>query len=176
MGPDLRHLCHSRADQPDLEALTLEEDDLDFVREACPFLEPAYLEFLRTLRLEPKKHISLDFHHDEMTENDKEVGALRLVVKGSWAQAISYEAPLLMLVCEAYFRFMDTDWTHEGQEEKTFRQGMTLLEAGCNFAEYGARRRQDCLTQVMILRGLVRAKERRDELGLPGSFSGTKNV
>lgn len=81
--------------------------------------------------------------------------------------------PLLMLVCEAYFRFMDTDWTPEGQEEKDFRKGITLLEAGCNFAEYGARRRRDCLTQVLVLRGLVRTKERGDELG---SFSGTSNV
>lgn len=176
MSPYLTHFCHCGADQTDLEALTLEEDDLDFLREACPFVRPAYLEFLRTLRLEPKKHVFLNFDHNERSENDEELGALHLVVKGPWAQAISYEVPLLMLVCGAYFRFMDADWTHEGQEEKDFRKGMTLLEAGCNFAEYGSRRRRDCLTQALVLRGLVRAKEKGDGLGLPGSFSGASNV
>lgn len=81
MSPYLRHFCHSRADQPDLEALTLEQDDLDFLREACPFLKLAYLEFLWTLHLEPKKHVFLDFDHDEGTEDSEELGALRLVVK-----------------------------------------------------------------------------------------------
>ncbi|KAG6362458.1 hypothetical protein INS49_010688 [Diaporthe citri] len=159
-----------------LDALTLDEDELVFLREACPFLKPAYLGFLRTLRLNPKEHVFLDFDPNDGAESSEELGSLRLVVKGPWAQAISYEVPLLVLVCEAYFRFMDTDWTHEGQEEKAFRKGMTLLEAGCNFAEYGARRRRDCLTQVLVLRGLVRAKERGYELGLSGSFSGTSNV
>lgn len=59
---------------------------------------------------------------------------------------------------------------------KPSKKGITLLEAGCNFAKYGARRRRDCLTQVLVLRGLVRAKEKGYELGLPRSFSGTSNV
>lgn len=102
--------------------LTLEEDDLDFLREVCPFLKPAYLAFLQSLRLEHKNHVLLDFQHSEGPEDDEELGALRLVVKGPWAQATSYEVPLLMLVFEAYFRFMDSGWNHEGRDEKAFKK------------------------------------------------------
>lgn len=101
---------------------------------------------------------------------------MELTVKGLWVETISYEVPLLALTCEAYFRFMDSDWTHNGQEERAYNKGLRLLESGCVFAEYGTRRRRDLQTHEMILRGLVKAKERAEHLKLPGKLSGTSNV
>lgn len=104
------------------------------------------------------------------------MGTLRMSVKGPWVKTISYEVPLLALTCEAYFRFMDNDWTHDGQEDLAYNKGLKLLESGCIFAEYGTRRRRDLHTHVLVLRGLVRAKERAELARWPGRLSGTSNV
>ncbi len=115
-----------------------------------------------------------------MAENDtgseEDVGAIDLLIKGSWVETILYEIPLLALTSEAYFRFMDRDWTYDGQEEKAYGKGMRLLEAGCIVSEFGTRRRRDYHTQALVFRGLVKAKKEGEKTGLPGKISGTSNV
>lgn len=83
---------------------------------------------------------------------------------------------MLALTSEAYFRFMDTDWNYEGQEEKAFEKGMALLEAGCVTSEFGTRRRRDYHTQALVFRGLVKASKEAEKKGFPGKLSGTSNV
>jgi len=89
---------------------------------------------------------------------------------------ILYEIPLLALTSEAYFKFMDTDWDYEGQEEKAYQKGMQLLEAGCIVSEFGTRRRRDYHTQALVFRGLVKAKKEAEAAGFPGKLTGTSNV
>lgn len=97
-------------------------------------------------------------------------------IKGLWVETILYEIPLLALTSEAYFRFMDTDWTYDGQEQKAYDKGMRLLEGGCIASEFGTRRRRDYHTQALVFRGLVKASKEGERLGLPGQISGTSNV
>lgn len=91
-------------------------------------------------------------------------------------ETILYEIPILALTSEAYFKFMDTDWNYEGQEDKAFEKGMRLLEAGCVTSEFGTRRRRDYHTQALVFRGLVKASKEATAKGLPGKLSGTSNV
>jgi nicotinate phosphoribosyltransferase len=107
-----------------------------------------------------------------------EWGDLKIEVKGKWVETILYEIPLLVLVSECYFRFSNTDWDYEGQEENAFNKGMQLLNNGCVFSEFGTRRRRSYHTQELVLRGLIRAQETykaQNPTG-PGALAGTSNV
>lgn len=83
---------------------------------------------------------------------------------------------MLALTSEAYFRFCNTDWNHDGQEESARRKGQTLLENGCLFSEFGTRRRRDYETQDLVMKGLCEASRRGREKGLDGRLTGTSNV
>lgn len=142
----------------------------------CTYLNKPYLDFLKEFRLNPREQVKASFTPSTDTGSDDDIGEVDLVVKGKWVETILYEIPLLALTSEAYFRFMDTDWTYDGQEEKALDKGMRLLEAGCVVSEFGTRRRRDYHTQALVFRGLVKAKKRGEERKLPGKISGTSNV
>ncbi len=89
---------------------------------------------------------------------------------------ILYEIPLLALTSEAYFKFVNKDWNYNAQEEKAFKKGMTLLDHGCMFSEFGSRRRRDYHTQELVLQGLCRAAEKGKNQGWRGKLTGTSNV
>jgi nicotinate phosphoribosyltransferase len=139
-------------------------------------LNKPYLDFLRELRLNPREQVVALFTPDKDTGSDKDIGEVNLVIRGLWVETILYEIPLLALTSEAYFLFMDTDWTYDGQEDKAYGKGMRLLEAGCIVSEFGTRRRRDYHTQALVFRGLVKAKKEGERRGLPGQISGTSNV
>lgn len=101
---------------------------------------------------------------------------MAIAIKGKWVDTILYEIPILALTSEAYFKFMDKDWSYDGQQEKAYEKGIALLEAGCVFSEFGTRRRRDYHTQALVFRGLVQASEQAQKRGLAGKLSGTSNV
>ena len=110
------------------------------------------------------------------TGGEEDVGELNLHVGGLWLDTILYEIPLLALTSEAYFKFCDRDWTYDGQKEKAYRKGATLIEGGCVFSEFGTRRRRDYRTQDLVMQGLKQAAYEGTEHGWKGKLSGTSNV
>jgi len=112
----------------------------------------------------------------EDTGSPSDQGDVSMEISGTWAGTILYEIPMLALTSEAYFRYMDTDWSYDGQEEKAFEKGMHLLKAGCTFSEFGTRRRRDYHTQALVFRGLVKASKEAEKQGLSGKLTGTSNV
>ena len=151
-----------------LANITLSNREEKWLRKHCHFLTEDYLTYLRDFRLQPKEQVQLSF-----SPIDDHVGDLSIITKGLWVETLLYEVPLLALTSEAYFKFVDTDWTHEGQEERAYDKGMTLLKHGCTVSEFGSRRRRDFHTQDVVIQGLVKASK---EAGLPGKFTGTSNV
>lgn len=157
--------------------ISLSTEELHYLKEHCPYLSSAYLDYLSDFRLRPRDQVVLKFlPAGEDTGAETDLGDLDIKISGTWAQTILYEIPLLALTSEAYFKFMEPDWTYEGQEERAFEKGMRLLEAGCVFSEFGTRRRRDYHTQALVFRGLTKASKEAEKRGFTGKLSGTSNV
>lgn len=139
-----------------LSRLQLQEEERSFLRRQCPYLKPAYLDYLKNYRYDPAEvDLRLDDQH-----------GLSMVIDGPWHRTILWEVPLLALVSELYGKHVDTNWTPDGQLEKIAAKGSMLERAGCAFADFGTRRRRDHATQDLIVGAL------RDNPG----FVGTSNV
>ena len=189
-----------------LGSISVTPQEIQFLESVCPFLTQPYLTFLRAFRLQPAKHVRVVFQAantpDHEDDDDDSRGDINFDIRGRWVDTILYEIVLLALTSEAYFRFCDRDWTHEGQEgssplhsgrsslsaveadfhlvdgfvDKAERKGVALLQHGCRFSEFGTRRRRDYHTQDLVLRGLVRAAKKGAEGGQTGRLLGTSNV
>jgi nicotinate phosphoribosyltransferase len=147
------------------------------LRKQCDYLTPEYLTFLKEFHLRPREQVTTTFHPiGEDTGSDSDLGDTDIKIQGTWVDTILYEIPILALTSEAYFRFMDTDWNYEGQEEKAKEKGLKLLEAGCVTSEFGTRRRRDYHTQSLVFSGLVAASKEASARGDKGKLAGTSNV
>ena len=151
-----------------LENIVLSTRELRYLRRNCPFLHEEYLNYLQNFRLRPDEQVKLSF-----TPTNDDYGDVHISTLGLWVETILYEIPILALTSEAYFKFCDQNWSHEGQEEKAYDKGITLLKNGCVVSDFGSRRRRDLQTHDLVIRGLVRAAK---EQGLPGKLTGTSNV
>ncbi|CAK7200821.1 nicotinate phosphoribosyltransferase [Sporothrix eucalyptigena] len=159
--------------------ISLSDEELAFLKLHCPYLTPAYLNFLKEFRLNPREEVTITFQPVDASsagESPDDLGDIDIAIRGNWVDTILYEIPILALTSEAYFKFMDTDWNYDGQQELAFDKGMRLLEAGCVLSEFGTRRRRDYHTQALVFRGLVQASREAEKKGLPGKLSGTSNV
>ncbi|CAK7242114.1 MAG: nicotinate phosphoribosyltransferase [Sporothrix thermara] len=159
--------------------ISLSDEEFAFLKSHCPYLSPAYLEFLKDFRLNPREEVTITFipvDSSSSTESPDDLGDIDIDIRGTWVNTILYEIPILALTSEAYFKFMDTDWNYEGQQELAFDKGLRLLEAGCVLSEFGTRRRRDYHTQALVFRGLVQASREAEKRGFPGKLSGTSNV
>ncbi|KAF2109605.1 nicotinate phosphoribosyltransferase [Lophiotrema nucula] len=159
-----------------LENVSLSADELKFLENTCAYLSPQYLSFLSKFRLQPSKQLKLVFSPIEDSGRDSDLGDFAIHTEGLWLDTILYEIPLLALVSEAYFKFIDKDWTYEGQVDQAYQKGVKLLESGCIFSEFGTRRRRDYHTQDLVLQGLRRAQDEATKNGWKGKLSGTSNV
>ncbi|RDA86208.1 hypothetical protein CP532_3491 [Ophiocordyceps camponoti-leonardi (nom. inval.)] len=157
--------------------LSLSDEEYRFLQSQCSYLTPEYLEYLREFRLRPSEEVSVTFTPVvSNADPDLDFGDIDISIRGTWSSTILYEIPLLALISEAYFRFIDTDWNHDGQEDQAYRKGLQLLEAGCDTTEFGTRRRRDYHTQALVIQGLMRASKEAVAKGFPGGLAGTSNV
>ncbi|KAJ2156328.1 nicotinate phosphoribosyltransferase [Coemansia sp. RSA 552] len=145
-----------------LADIAIRDDELAYLRASCPFFSAEYMRFLQAYRYNPAADV--DCVLDDAT------GQIELRVRGQWSQVILYEIVLLALVAEVYYAVIDTDWDYSGQREKIAAKGQQLVAAGCNFAEFGTRRRRSFKTQDIVMNELTNLP------GGPGRFAGTSNV
>src|SRR5436190_22613387 len=90
-----------------LAKLRVTEEEISWVRKNCSYLPDKYLDFLQSFRLYPEKQVILEWNEEKQD--------ISIIMQGRWIDTILYEIPILALVSEAYFRFVDTDWDYVGQ-------------------------------------------------------------
>ena len=175
---EIFYSCHVNRLRSLLELgnIALSKEELGYLKSVCTYLSKPYLQFLRSFRLRPSEHVKLHFKSTNDPHSGDDIGDIEIEVSGLWVDTILYEIPLLALVSEAYFKFCDSDWTHDGQEQNAFEKGRKLLQNGCVFSEFGSRRRRDYHTQDLVVQGLKRAAEDASAQEDSGKLSGTSNV
>ncbi|KAJ2735014.1 nicotinate phosphoribosyltransferase [Coemansia sp. BCRC 34962] len=137
-------------------------NDLEYLRSACPYFSAEYIAFLSEFQYNPSAEVTCSL--------DEDLGLLSLHVSGNWTCIILYEVPLLAMIAEAHYRFVDVDWSYEGQRAKIAAKGKMLARAGCRFAEFGTRRRRSFKTQDIVMSELSQIRSSG------GGIAGTSNV
>ena len=162
----------------ELADVAITEEELAWLTKKCPYLSQEYLTFLKSFRFRPDKHIEITFVPKIDDGGDDVSGEVDIATKGLWLDTILFEIPLLALVSEAYFKFVDKDWDHDSQRENAKQKGIDLLSNGCVISEFGSRRRRDYKTHALIVQGLVDAQKDADTNGKDwkGKLTGTSNV
>lgn len=129
-----------------LGELRFTKEEIEYLHTAVPYLPKEYLTYLEDFKLYPKDQVVVIIEQD---------GKLDLKVHGKWQDTILYEIPLLALVSEAYFRFVNKDWNLDGQVEKAQSKTATLIQGKVPFSEFGTRRRRSFAVQELIVKSIV---------------------
>lgn len=139
-----------------MSKMRISDVELKYFAEKLSFLNrPDYIEYLRNFQFNPNQiNASVDG------------GNLSLDIKGTWESTILWEVPLLAIISEQYFLHCDTNWTMDGQYYLANTKSDALSEAGCNYADFGTRRRRSSNSQEIFI------KQARNKRG----FVGTSNV
>jgi nicotinate phosphoribosyltransferase len=87
--------------------LRVTAEEIAWLRKKCAYLPDHYLDFLQSFKVYPQKQVTLEWSVDKP--------AVSIIMQGRWIDTILYEIPILALVSEAYFRFVDKDWDYVGQ-------------------------------------------------------------
>ena len=173
----------------DLKNVSLQNSELEWLRDTCTFFDPQYLAYLMQFRFKPQEQVFLTF---VPSSENSDFGQIEIIIRGIWVETILYEVPLMALLSEAYFRYVEKDWNYEGQEgsvisrnacswinqrilEQAYLKGIHLFENGILLSEFGSRRRRSYQSQDLVIRGLVRAHKAVAEKNA-GRLSGTSNV
>lgn len=133
--------------QQDIEQLAklkMDEAELDWLARECPFLNPAYLQYLANYRFNPDELV-LDHVDDELS----------LSIKGLWHSTIMWEVPLMAVISRNHFLHSDKSWnkkkTSQKQDAIALQKAKNLSDAGCLWADFGTRRRRNYESQNRIV-------------------------
>lgn len=155
-----------------LGELKFRTDEIEYLKREIPYLPESYLNFLKDFTLKPDEQVF--FKAEEVTSASESYN-LHLEIKGKWKDTILYEIPILSIISEAFFKFVDVDWDYEGQVEQAKGKAEELFKNQIVFSEFGTRRRRSSKTQDLVMEGICQAvkedPEQRSKL-----FLGSSNV
>lgn len=155
-----------------MENLRFTEDEISYLKKAVPFLPQNYLDYLRGFHLKPRDQV---IFIAESSSDGADKFDLDISTKGKWSETILYEIPILSIVSEAYFKFVDVDWDYTGQLEQAKSKADELFENKISFSEFGTRRRRSNKAQDIVLQGILQSIEESPE-ERRRLFLGTSNV
>lgn len=117
-----RELAKDRTLTSGLEEIRLTDEERRRLKAACPYFPDSYLDFLASIKLDPRNQVKLEF-----LPTEDGTGEISCRIEGPWRECILYEIPVMAIsedhiteasltsVSESYFEFVDTDWSMQGQ-------------------------------------------------------------
>jgi len=134
------------------------------------FLPVTYIEYLRNYRFKP----------DQVTVKFID-GDLDIIIAGPWHETILWEVPLMAIISEAYFEFVDFAWKRdvctttngymdwqEIQNSQTKNKATSLSTMTDKFTDFGTRRRRCYEVQDLMVKQFKDSNVK--------NFFGTSNV
>lgn len=147
-----------------LEKLSLTNKEYNFLKNNCKFLKPQYLEFLKNYRYKKNEVIpALDKDNN-----------LILSIEGYWYSTILWEVPLLSLISELYYKYVDKNWNFNIKKQfHLFNEKINKLTINeCKFADFGTRRRRSYENQNNLICNFKKYNTKYNKK----YFVGTSNV
>ena len=141
-----------------MASLALTKDEKEFFSTNCPYLSPAYLDFLQGYRYDPAEV--------KISQNGSDVEVL---VEGYWYRTILWEVPILCLISEIFYKLTNAQRISNGEITKRTSDKVDLYNRlGVTVAEFGTRRRHSYEVHDIVMKELTNHKGK--------SFVGTSNV
>ncbi|UWX66904.1 nicotinate phosphoribosyltransferase [Empedobacter stercoris] len=141
-----------------MASLALTKDEKEFFSTNCPYLSPAYLDFLQGYRYDPAEV--------KISQNGSDVEVL---VEGYWYRTILWEVPILCLISEIFYKLTNAQRISNEEITKRTSDKVDLYNRlGVTVAEFGTRRRHSYEVHDIVMKELTNHKGK--------SFVGTSNV
>jgi nicotinate phosphoribosyltransferase len=150
--PEFNHKLRELVDE--MAEKSLRSSEKEWLAKECPFLGPAYLDFLEGYKYNPKEVYIVQ------TE-----GNLSVRIEGPWYRTILWEVPLMAMISELYFKLQGIKAADV--EEMAAWKASTLAGDGVKFADFGTRRRFSFDVHDRVVSTLKTAQQ---------NFVGTSNV
>ncbi|KAG8712868.1 nicotinate phosphoribosyltransferase [Ceratobasidium sp. 395] len=154
-----------------LAELKLQEKEIAWLKENCPYFTDDYIAYLSSYRFRPTEQVKMEFQ----VTKESDFGAITIEISGLWAETILYEVPVMSILSEAFFLTVDRGWSYEGQEELAYEKAKKLIQGGVAFSDFGTRRRRSYHGQDLLIRGLIRGHKEFGGEGVEGRFTSTSN-
>lgn len=141
-----------------MSSLALTKAEKQFLKASCPYLSPAYIDFLEGYRYDPCE-VTISQENEE----------LQVFVEGYWYRTILWEVPLLALISELYYKLtQSSQWTDEQIQTNTMEKVRLYEDIGVVFAEFGTRRRYSYHIHDIVMQSLTKSHKY--------NFLGSSNV
>ncbi|WP_172917625.1 nicotinate phosphoribosyltransferase [Capnocytophaga canis] len=141
-----------------MSQLKLTKEEKAFLKASCPYLNPAYIDFLEGYRYDPAEV--------KITQNGSD---FQMEVEGLWYRTILWEVPLLAMVSELYYKLTNAvQWSDNQIIENTIEKVKFYENLEVVFAEFGTRRRHSYYVHNLVMQTLTKSQKY--------NFSGSSNV
>lgn len=138
--------------------LKLSDQEKEYLRKTCPYLDPTYLDFLQGYRYDPSEV------HIEQTGSNLEVK-----IEGYWYRTILWEVPIMSIICELFYSTQHLQRVSDEEVVANVKEKMTTYAAlDITVAEFGTRRRHSYAVHDLVVHTLQQMGDRH--------FVGTSNV
>src|SRR3954462_7013820 len=114
-----------------MASLKLTKEEKEFLTVACPYLSPAYLDYLEGYTYKPAE-VSIEQNGDELS----------VKVEGYWYRTILWEVPLLCLISELFYKLNGMQRVPDEEVYNITRKKIAKYnQLGVTIPDFGPRRR-----------------------------------